>query len=88
MPPITHREQSEVKRQDKGYLIKEQLREAFKVKGEHGKTLLRGLIAWAHRCKIPEFARLARTLARYRDLIYATLDGGPSNDLASHCTSC
>jgi transposase len=66
----------------KGYLIKEQLREAFKVKGEHGKTLLRGLIAWAHRCRIPEFAKLARTLARYRDLICATLDGGPSNGRA------
>ena len=66
----------------KGYLIKEQLREAYKDKGEHGKTLLRGLIAWAHRCRIPEFARLARTLARYRDLIYATLDGGPSNGRA------
>jgi transposase len=66
----------------KGYLIKEQLREAFKVKGEHGKTLLRGLIAWAHRCRIPEFAKLARTLTRYKDLIYATLDGGPSNGRA------
>jgi transposase len=66
----------------KGYLIKEQLREAFKVKGEHGKTLLRGLIAWAHRCRIPEFAKLAKTLTRYRDLIYATLDGGPSNGRA------
>jgi transposase len=66
----------------KGYLIKEQLREAFKVKGEHGKSLLRGLTAWAHRCRIPEFAKLARTLARFRDLIYATLDGGPSNGRA------
>jgi transposase len=66
----------------KGYLIKEQLREAFKVKGDHGKTPLRGLIAWAHRCNIPEFAKLARTLARFRDLIYATLDGGPSNGRA------
>ena len=72
----------------KGYLIKEQLREAFKVKGEDGKTLLRGMIAWAHRCRMPEFIKLARTLSKHRDLIYHTLDGGPSNDLASHCTSC
>ena len=66
----------------KGYLIKEQLREALKVKGEDGKTLLRGMIAWAHRCRIPEFVKLARTLSRFKDLICATLDGGPSNGRA------
>jgi len=66
----------------KGYLIKEQLREALKVKGEDGKTLLRGMIAWAHRCRIPEFVKLAKTLSRFRDLICATLDGGPSNGRA------
>jgi len=66
----------------KGYLIKEQLREAFKVKGEDGKRLLRGLTAWAHRCRIPEFGKLARTLSRFRDLIYNTLDHGPSNGRA------
>ena len=65
-----------------GYLIKEQLREAFKVKGEDGKKLLRGMIAWAHRCRMPEFAKLARTLSKHRDLIYHTLDGGPSNGRA------
>lgn len=66
----------------KGYLMKEQLREVFKVKGEHGRTLLTGLIAWAQRCRIPEFAKLAKTLTRYKALICATLDGGPSNGRA------
>jgi transposase len=66
----------------KGYLIKEQLREAFKVKGQDGKKLLRGMIAWAHRCRMPEFIKLARTLSKHRDLIYHTLDGGPSNGRA------
>jgi transposase len=66
----------------KGYLIKEQLREAFKVKGEDGKKLLRGMIAWAHRCRMAEFIKLARTLSKHRDLIYHTLDGGPSNGRA------
>ena len=66
----------------KGYLIKEQLREAFKAKGADGKTLLRGMTAWAHRCRIPEFVKLAKTLSRLRDLIYHTLDGGPSNGRA------
>jgi transposase len=66
----------------KGYLIKEQIREAFKVKGSDGKTLMRGVTAWAHRCRIPEFTKLARTLSRYKIPIEATLDGGPSNGRA------
>jgi transposase len=66
----------------KGYLIKEQIREAFKVKGSDGKTLMTGVTAWAHRCRIPEFTALARTLSRYKTSISATLDGGPSNGRA------
>jgi transposase len=66
----------------KGYLIKEQIRQAFKVKGADGRTLMRGVTAWAHRCRIPEFTSLARTLSRYKKAIDATLDGGPSNGRA------
>ncbi len=71
----------------KGYLIKEQIREAFKVKGSDGKTLMRGVTAWAHRCRIPEFTKLARTLSRYKASIEATLDGGPSNGRAEALNS-
>jgi transposase len=67
---------------DKGYLIKEQIREALKVKGGAGKTLMRGVTARAHRCRIPEMTSLARTLSRYKQSIEATLDGGPSNGRA------
>jgi len=70
-----------------GYLIREQLREAIKVKGEDGKKLLRGMIDWAHRCRIPEFGKLARTLSRLRELIDQTLDGGPSNGRAEALNS-
>lgn len=66
----------------KGYLIKEQLREAFRVKGSDGKALLAGLVSWAHRARIPEFAKLAKTLTRFRDLIWNTFDHGPSNGRA------
>ena len=66
----------------KGYLIKEQLREAFRVKGHDGKALLAGLISWARRCRIPEFAKLARTLTRFQAIIWNTLDHGPSNGRA------
>jgi len=71
----------------KGYLIKEQIREAFKVKGSNGKSLMRGVTAWAHRCRIPEFTKLARTLTRYKVPIEATLDGGPSNGRAEALNS-
>ena len=63
----------------KGYLIKEQIREAFKAKGEDGTRLMRGVTAWAHGCRIPEFTKLAKTLSRFKAPIEATLSGGPSN---------
>jgi transposase len=71
----------------KAYLMKEQLREAFKVKGTRGKALLAGLIAWAQRSRIPEFTRLARTLKKYKALIHAAMDGGPSNGRAEGVNS-
>jgi transposase len=66
----------------RAYLMKEQLREVFTVKGEAGRRLLTGLISWARRSRIPEMTALARTLTRFKDLIDNTLDHGLSNALA------
>jgi transposase len=66
----------------KAYLMKEQLREVFKAKGERGKALLAGLITWCQRSRIPEFTALARTLKRFRQLIWNTLDHQVSNGRA------
>jgi transposase len=66
----------------KAYLMKEQLREVFKAKGERGKALLAGLIAWCQRCRIPEFTQFAKTLKRFRPLIWNTLDHAVSNGRA------
>jgi transposase len=66
----------------KACLMKEQLREVFRAKGGHGKALLAGLIAWCQRCRIPEFAQFARTLKRFRQLIWNTLDHAVSNGRA------
>lgn len=66
----------------KSYLMKEQLRELFKVKGARGRSLLIGLIAWASRSRIPEMIKLAKTLTRFRDLIINTLTHGVTNALA------
>lgn len=61
------------------YMIKEQLRDIFKTGGQRGKILLAGLLAWCSRCRIPEFVKLGRTLRRFRDLIWNTLDTGTTN---------
>ena len=63
----------------RAYLIKEQLREVFRVKGPYGRRLLAGLLAWCARSRLPEFVALGQSLARHRRLIWATLDHGLSN---------
>jgi transposase len=63
----------------RAYLLKEQLREVFRVKGATGRQLLAGWLSWASHSRIPEFVALARSIRRYRDLIWNTLDHGLSN---------
>jgi transposase len=63
----------------RAYLLKEQLREVFRVKGKKGRQLLAGWLSWASHSRIPEFVDLARSIRRYRDLIWNTLDHGLSN---------
>jgi transposase len=63
----------------RAYLLKEQLRTVFVVKGKEGRRLLAGWIAWAARCRIPEFSALAKTIKHYQTLIHNTLDHGLSN---------
>jgi transposase len=73
-----------------GYLIKEQVREVFKVKKDHGKALLTGVISWGQRSKIPEMIKYAKTLAHYKPLIGNTLGGSggrPSNGRAEALNS-
>jgi transposase len=66
----------------RAYLLKEQLRAAFQAKGAPGRALLTGWLAWAQRCRIPEFVKLARTIKRFLPLIHNTLDHGLSNALS------
>jgi transposase len=58
----------------RAYLIKEQLREVFHLKGDPGRRLLTGVIAWASRSRIPEMVALAKTLRRFKPLIANTLE--------------
>ena len=71
----------------KGYLIKEQLREAFRARGDDGKRLLRGVTAWALRSQIPEMVKLGKTLRRFHLLICHALDTGVTNGRAEALNS-
>ena len=62
-----------------GYLIKDQLHDVFRLKGDDGRRYLTGAIAWAQRSRLPAFIALAATLRRHLPLIHNTLDHGLSN---------
>jgi transposase len=68
----------------RAYLLKEQLRAVFAVKGKAGRVLLAGWISWARRCRIPEFVALAATITNYLPLIRNTLDHGLSNAMSEN----
>ncbi len=63
----------------RAYLLKEELRLVFRVKGGHGVALLDAWLSWARRCRIPAFTKLARTIAAHRAGIVASLLHGLSN---------
>ena len=65
----------------RAYLLKEQLREVFALKGEQGKQLLDCWLGWAQRCRIPSFVELGRRTTKHRQAIDATLDHRLSNGL-------
>jgi len=65
----------------RAYLLKEQLREVFALKGEQGKTLLDRWLGWARRCRIPSFVELAKRITKHRRAIDATLEHRLSNGL-------
>jgi transposase len=61
------------------YLLKEQLREVFKVGGDKGKKLLAGWLAWVARCRIPEFVKVGETVRKQLAAIHNTLDYAVTN---------
>lgn len=65
----------------RAYLLKEQLREVFRLRGEAGLALLGRWLAWASRCRIPAFVELARRIRRHRPGIEAAVRHGLSNAL-------
>lgn len=63
----------------RAYLLKEQLREVFKVKGWLGLAILETWIGWAQRSRLAPFVKLARSIRAHRYDIGSALLHGLSN---------
>jgi transposase len=63
----------------RGYLLKEQLREIYKVPPQTAVALLDAWVSWARRCRLPSFVKLARTITDQRAGILAAIEHGLSN---------
>jgi transposase len=63
----------------RAYLLKEQLRQIFKLKGDSGINLLHRWLAWATRCRLGSFVELARKIRKNLTGIEATLRHDLSN---------
>ncbi|MGH3993354.1 MAG: transposase, partial [Pseudonocardiaceae bacterium] len=63
----------------RAYLLKEQLREIYRVPAEHATALLDAWLAWARRSRLDPFVRLARTITEQRAGIEAAIDNELSN---------
>ena len=63
----------------RAYLLKEQLRMVFALRGSAGIRLLDDWLAWARRSQLPAFVELARKVAKHRAGIEAALTHGLSN---------
>jgi transposase len=63
----------------RAYLLKEQLREIYRVPAQHASTLLDAWLAWARRSRLEPFRKLARTITEQRPGIEAAISNGLSN---------
>jgi transposase len=55
------------------------LRELYRVPVEHAGALLDAWLAWARRCRLEPFVKLAHTIAQQRRGIEAAIENGLSN---------
>ena len=65
----------------RAYLLKEELRLVFTLKGVRATVLLEAWLGWARRCRIPAFVRLAKSITEHRAAIQAALTHRLSNGL-------
>ena len=63
----------------RAYLLKEQLRQIYRLPPAQAIALLERWIAWARRCRLAPFVKLAKTLSEQRAGIVAAIEHGLSN---------
>lgn len=63
----------------RAYLISQQLREIYRVSFEEAVELLDAWLAWARRCRLAPFVKLAKTITKQRPGIEAAIRHGLSN---------
>jgi transposase len=63
----------------RAYLLKEQLRQIYRLPAGQAIGLLDEWIAWARRCRLAAFVKLARTITKQRAGIVAAIEHGLSN---------
>jgi transposase len=63
----------------RAYLLKEQLRQIYRLPADAAVELLDEWIAWARRCRLPSFVKLARTITAQQAGIVAAIEHGLSN---------
>ncbi len=63
----------------RAYLLKEQLRQIYRLPAEAAIALLERWLKWARRCRLPPFVRLARTITDQRAGILAAIEHRLSN---------
>jgi transposase len=63
----------------RAYLLKEQLRQIYRLPAAAATRLLDGWLKWARRCRLRSFVKLARTITEHRDGIIAAIEHGLSN---------
>ena len=63
----------------RAYLLKEQLRQIYRLPAKQAIELLEHWLKWARRCRLAPFVKLARTITEQRPGIIAAIRNGLSN---------
>ena len=63
----------------RAYLLKEQLRQIYRLPADAATRLLDQWVAWARRCRLAPFVKLAKTITAQRAGIVAAIEHGLSN---------
>ena len=63
----------------RAYLLKEQLRQIYRLPARQAIALMEEWLAWARRCRLRPFVKLARTITEQREGIVAAIHHGLSN---------